>query len=63
MLQGDTNRSGTVTTGDFSDVLFWFNQTACVAGANVDFNTVDGVTTGDASGVRFFFNNTVPGCP
>ena len=63
MLAGDINRNGVVTTGDFSDVRFWFNQTACVAGANIDYNTDDGVTTSDASGVRFWFNNTVPVCP
>ncbi|MFQ5490828.1 MAG: hypothetical protein ACE5GE_08920 [Phycisphaerae bacterium] len=62
-LRGDVDRNGTVTTGDASQVRFFFNQTATQAGPQWDYDQENGVTTGDFSQIRFFFNSTVPTCP
>ncbi|MFQ5489609.1 MAG: reprolysin-like metallopeptidase [Phycisphaerae bacterium] len=62
-LRGDVDLSGAVTTGDASQVRFFFNQTAAAAGAQWDFDASGTVTTGDFSQIRFFFNNTAPTCP
>ncbi|MFQ5489863.1 MAG: PQQ-dependent sugar dehydrogenase [Phycisphaerae bacterium] len=62
-LRGDVDRNGSVTTGDASQVRFFFNQTAAAAGPQWDFDSSGTVTTGDFSQIRFFFNNVAPLCP
>ncbi|MFQ5490609.1 MAG: hypothetical protein ACE5GE_07800 [Phycisphaerae bacterium] len=63
-LRGDVDRNGAVTTGDASQVRFFFNQPANgPGGPQWDLDQVNGVTTGDFSQIRFFFNSTVPACP
>ncbi|MFQ5490944.1 MAG: hypothetical protein ACE5GE_09510, partial [Phycisphaerae bacterium] len=62
-LRGDVDRNGSVTTGDASQVRFFFNQSASTAGPQWDMDQINGITTGDFSQIRFFFNNTAPVCP
>ncbi|MFQ5491140.1 MAG: hypothetical protein ACE5GE_10490 [Phycisphaerae bacterium] len=60
VLQGDVSRDLAVTTGDASQVRFFFNQTADAVNFPFDVDASGSITTGDFSQIRFFFNNTLP---
>ncbi|MFQ5490642.1 MAG: hypothetical protein ACE5GE_07965, partial [Phycisphaerae bacterium] len=63
-LRGDVDRNGRVTTGDASQVRFWFNQCPPFpVPPEFDVDQLNCVTTGDFSQIRFFFNNVAPACP
>ena len=62
VLYGDVDRNGTVTTGDASQIRFFFNLDTLIAGPEYDFDCTGTITTGDFSQVRFFFNSQVT-CP
>ncbi|MFQ5491982.1 MAG: choice-of-anchor B family protein [Phycisphaerae bacterium] len=59
-LRGDVDANLSVTTGDASQVRFFFNQPADAANFRFDVDNSGAITTGDFSQVRFFFNNVSP---
>ncbi|MFQ5490203.1 MAG: S8 family serine peptidase [Phycisphaerae bacterium] len=62
-LRGDVDQDGQVTTGDASQVRFFFNQPVDASSFIFDVDGSGAITTGDFSQVRPFFNKTAPACP
>ena len=62
-LRGDTNRDGTVSSGDASIIKPHFGESTTDENAHFDYN-VDGIiTTADYALIKPLFGNSVPLCP